>query len=68
MIAEHVMNPKAELKDKLKIFLTEILEDSIMRTEKNKDKDGKEVETQKGTYAGWIICQCLKELGVDVED
>jgi len=70
MIAEHVIsgNEKAELKDKLRTFLIEVLEDSIMRIEKVKDKSGIETREERGVYAGWIICQVLKEMGVDAED
>lgn len=68
MIAAHVMDPKAELKDKLQKFLIEVLEDSIHRIEKTKDKDGKETEIERGVYAGWIVSQILAELGVEAED
>ena len=70
MIAEHVIggNEKAELKAKLKDFLIEILEDSIMRIEKVKDKSGNETKEEKGLYAGWIIAQVLREMGVEEGD
>ena len=68
LIAQHVIDPNAELKDKLKSFLIEVLEDSILKDEKKKDKDGNETVEQIGIYAGWIIAQVLKELGVEAGD
>lgn len=70
MIAEHVIggDGKTELKDKLKKFLIEVLEDSIMKIETTKDKNGNETKQESGIYAGWIISQVLKEMGVEAED
>ena len=68
MIAQHVIDPKAELKDKLKKFLIEVLESQIWKNKTTKDKNGNETVEQVGLYAGWIISQVLQELGVGEED
>jgi len=49
---------KIELKDKLKKFLIEVLDEMTFRREKN--KDGK--EEQKGLYAAWAIWQVKEEI------
>ena len=68
MIAQHVIDPKGELKEKLRRFLIEVLEDSILRYKVTKDKDGNETKEQIGVYAGWILAQVFTELGVEPED
>jgi hypothetical protein len=53
-----------ELKDKLKEFLIDILDQSIMREKITKDEKGIERKETIGLYVGWIIAQVLDELGV----
>lgn len=51
---------EVELKDKVRDFIIEVLKDSILMTE---TVNGKKEEV--GIYRGWIIVQCLEELGVN---
>jgi hypothetical protein len=48
------------LNDKMTKFLTDLLNDSILKEIKNKEG----AKTQKGCYAGWIIVQVLEELNI----
>lgn len=66
MVAQSVIGKgeKVELKDKLKEFLIEVLDDSIMREKITKDEKGNEHKEVVGVYVGWIIAQVLDELGV----
>lgn len=70
MIAESIISnkgEKVELKDKLKTFLLEVLDKSILREKKEKDKTGNETTREVGVYSGWVIAQVLEELGVKEE-
>ncbi|RLE37878.1 hypothetical protein DRJ17_05505, partial [Candidatus Woesearchaeota archaeon] len=49
---------KVELKDKLKNFLIDVLDEMTLRREK--DENGKEM--QKGLYASWAIWQVKEEI------
>ena len=71
LIAQSVLagGEKVELKEKLKEFLIDILDDSIMRIEEKKDEKGNVIsKEEKGIYAGWVICQVFEELGIKPED
>lgn len=66
LIAQSVIGKgqNVELKDKVKEFLIEILDDSIMRQKITKDEKGNEKKETIGLYAGWVVSQVLDELGV----
>jgi hypothetical protein len=55
------------LKDKLKEFLIEVMDKSIMKEEIKKDAKGNETKEQTGIYAGWVLSQCLTEMGVTID-
>jgi hypothetical protein len=69
LIADSVLNggKKAELKDKLRNFLIECLENAELREVDEENEKGKNKKVVKGVYPGWIIAQVLSELGVDPE-
>ena len=60
LIAQSILSgdEKIELKDKVKNFLIDVLDEMTLRREKN--KDGK--EEQKGLYASWAIWQVKEEI------
>lgn len=64
LIAQSVIGKgqNVELKDKVKEFLIEILDDSIMRQKVTRDKEGIEKKETIGLYAGWVIIQCVEEI------
>jgi hypothetical protein len=66
LIAQSVIakGSAVELKDNIKEFLIEVLDDSIMRQKVTKDEKGNEKKEMIGLYAGWVISQVLDELGV----
>lgn len=70
LIAQSIIDAKGkiELKDKLKKFLIEVLDEMTLRREKVKGKDNKDEEKTKGIYAGWAICKCKEELGIKLDD
>ncbi len=61
-----------ELKDKLMVFLKEVLEDGIMRIAKKKQRgpDGKEFENEVsiGLYKSFLIDQTMEKIGFVLED
>jgi len=60
LIAQSILSgdEKVELKDKLKNFLIDVLDEMTLRREK--DENGKEM--QKGLYASWAIWQVKEEI------
>lgn len=59
-IAQRIFDDQREieLKEKLKKFLTSLLERAIMQYVSKDDKT-----EMKGVYAGWVISQVLEEVG-----
>jgi len=56
-----------EIKDKLKKFLADVLEKSILRKDKEASKEQGRTLT-KGLYSAWIISQVVSELGASLND
>ena len=68
-IAQSILakDKKAELKDKLKKFLIEVLDEMTHRREIEKNEKGEKKEIEKGLYAAWSISQVKQELGIKEE-
>ena len=68
-IAQSILakDKKAELKDKLKKLLIEILDEMTHRREIEKNEKGEKKEIEKGLYAAWSISQVKQELGIKEE-
>ena len=69
LIAQSILakDKKAELKDKLKKFLIEVLDEMTHRREIEKNEKGEKKEIEKGLYAAWSISQVKQELGIKEE-
>lgn len=52
-----------EFKEKIKTFIIKVLHDQTSRIEKNEKNE----EIEKGSYAAWVIAQVLEEMGVPQE-
>ena len=63
---------KTELKEKIKSFLIEVLDEQTLRRKKVKAKDekGKEEEKEevKGLYQAWVMSKIKEELGIEEND
>ena len=70
LIAQSILakDKKAELKDKLKKFLIEVLDEMTHRREIEKNEKGEKKEIEKGLYAAWSISQVKQELGIKEEE
>lgn len=65
IIAQSIIDSKKkfELKDKYKKFLIEVLDDSILKYEEQKNEKGQKI--MNGIYPAWEIAQALEELGYE---
>lgn len=68
MIANSVLTAEKEkpfeLKDKLKKYLIDVLDEATLRVEQTKNENGNGPEVTIGVYSGYAIAQVKEELGI----